>query len=115
MKKLAKRTLRPYHLKLGCVEAYSPSGDSDTTYVAQSLDRVTVTTQGDSVRVDSVDVRRGIIEADGDTTWTDTSRVAVATDRQGVKDAAPFGTKTIVGRIFDGIMEWLRGDEELDT
>ena len=113
MKKLVKRMPRPYHLELGCVEAYesnapTQTSQSDTTDVYQSLDPVTVSRPrsagGDSVRVDSVRVRRGI-EVNGDTTWTDTTTVAGGSSRETVKDKAPFGTKTIAGRFWDWVMD----------
>ena len=57
MKTLVKRRMRPYHLELGCVEAY---GDDDNTQTQQGV-RVEVdvspNAQGDSIRV-SGDVTR---------------------------------------------------------
>lgn len=114
MKTLVKRMLRPYNLELGCVEAYESNAptpetsQSDTTDVYQTLEPVTVSRPrsagGDSVRVDSVTVRRGF-EVNGDTTWTDTTRVAGGLSRETVKDNAPFGTKTIAGRFWDWVMD----------
>ena len=102
MKQLVKRMLRPYHLNSGCIEAY---GDDDKTIVYQTTEPTTfVTTPGDTIKVTGT-VKQGIVEAPGDTIWSAPQQIDLTVTKEDVKKEAPFGTKGIVGRIWDWVMD----------
>lgn len=103
MKTLVKRLLRPYHLELGCVEAYGD--DDEKTIVYQTTEPTTfVKTPGDTIKVTGT-VKQGRVEAPGDTTWSEPKKIEITATKEDVKKEAPFGTKGIVGRIWDWVMD----------
>ena len=102
MKQLVKRMLRPYHLGVGCVEAYGDN-DSDTTKVAEAENLKIVSMPGDSVRVTGV-VKKSII-VNGDTISTKTDTLNIATSRKTFLSGKNVFKRKIDGAKWDGVID----------
>ena len=101
MKQLVKRLLRPYHLELGCVEAYGDN-DSDTTKVVEGKIKVT-SMPGDSVQV-AYDVTT-IKIVNGDTISVTAKSDTTATSRKTFLSGKNIFKRKIDGAKWDGVME----------
>ena len=112
MKKLVKRMLKPYHLELGCVEAYESNAPatsgSDTTKVTDFKGEIEYFTEQDSVHVSGE--ARLITIAGGDTIRVETRQVNFGTSKKTAQDSAGFGKKRATGwgwdKIVDIFNEW---------
>ena len=108
MKQLVKRMLRPYHLELGRVEAYESNApapvttQSDTTTTQTFSGDITYYAEGDSVR--ATGTKTETVTVDGDTISTTSEPVNQGAAKEDLPWYAP-------GRAWDGVIEWLFGDD----
>ena len=109
MKKLVKRMLKPYHLELGCVEAYESNKlvttQSDTTTTHTFTGTATYYPERDSIHAEGTTTE--IKTVDGDTVSTQTDTVNVGVTREDAKEE----NRWFGGRAWDSIMDWIFGDD----
>ena len=110
MKQLVKRMLRPYHLELGCVEAYKSkapaTSKSDTTKDVRYDISGTYKPKQDSMHVQNIKVENYIVNGDTISTHRDTSYIVIT--GKTVKEEKGWMGK----RAWDGMVEWIFGEDE---
>ncbi len=108
MKKLVKRMLKPYHLELGCVEAYgdNTSAPSDTTATVNYDFSGTYHPAQDSMNVEVVRTEIKTVNGDTVSTQRDTSNRVITPEV--VKEEKGWWGK----RAWDGMVEWIFSDED---
>lgn len=112
MKTLVKRMLRPYHLELGCVEAYESNAPAPAPTSAPSDTTTTVRFSGtyhpeqDSVNVQTIRTQTVTVGGDTISTQSDTTNQVITKETVGEE-------KGWMGkRAWDGFVEWVFGDED---
>ena len=106
MKTLVKRMMRPYHVELGCVEAYESNApktsQSDTIKTVQFAG--TYHPKQDSVNIQTI--KKEIVTVNGDTisVKTDTTNKVITKETVG-KEKGWMGK-----RAWDGFVEWVFGE-----
>lgn len=110
MKQLVKRMLRPYHLELGCVEAYESNrlvtAQSDTTKTVTHEFSGTYHPEQDSMNVQTIRTEVKTVAGDTVSTQRDTTNRVITKETVGEE-------KGWMGkRAWDGLVEWIFGDDE---
>ena len=110
MKTLVKRLMRPYHLELGCVEAYESNApvtsQSDTTKTVTYDFSGTYHPQQDSVNVQTIRTETVTVGRDTISTQSDTTNKVITKEDVGEE-------KGWMGkRAWDGFVEWVFGEED---